>query len=183
MSQRIDYSERLLIEALLISGRFAVLDEVTTRLLPHSFSTLSEAERYVALLQRYRPGLDPEGAAAAVASEGIAPLPPGAVVWAADLDADEPEFGARDGEASEQRGWATIPPAHARIGGPVTDWMTTYPHRRAVSVADLAEHMDRLSKHGQSFALVAFRDARITEIARNEPGDEPRPVQPQAERR
>jgi len=177
MSERVAYSERLLIEALAISGRFAVLDEVTTRLMPHSFSTLVEAERYVDLLLHYQQaGFDPEAAAAAVGGESLEQLRATSSIYNLTPDA----HGDDDDEAdSYLRGWATVSPDHARVGGPVPEWMTTYPHRRAISPAELAEHMDRLSKHGHSFALVAFAQGRITEVARLERGEEPYGATPQ----
>lgn len=176
-------SEQLLIETLAISGRYAVLDEVTTKMLPHSFSTLVEAERYVELLLQYHDaGIDPESAAAAVAGEPLSDALTASAHRTGEGDGIDPSIDDDDEDQVGQRGWATIAPDNARIGGPVAEWMTTYPHRRALSATELAEHMDRLSKHGHSFALVAFSKGRITEIARLERGEGLQLAQPQPER-
>jgi hypothetical protein len=167
-------SDRLLIEALSTSGRYAVLDELTTRMLPHSFSTMQEAERYVDLLTGPDGSLgDPEAAASTVLTDPLLRLLASHPISSSDggshFEVSEDET---DDESSETRGWATVSPDHARVGRPLAQWMTTYPHRRATSPTDLAEHMERLSSHGQSFALVAFANGRITEVARVERVDD-----------
>jgi len=170
-----------LIEALATSGRYAVIDEVTTRLMPHSFPSLVQAEKYVDLLMTYQEtGYDPEAAAAAVGSVSLEDLL---------LSYDDPAVNQLDDSSEETddpdpstHGWATVAPEHARVGGPVTEWMTTYPHRRATSPTDLAEHMDRLSKHGHSFGLIAFSHGLIMEIARMERAGDERTAVPQASR-
>lgn len=163
-----DLADRLLIEPLSISGRFAVLDEVTTRLLPHSFATLDEAERYVEILVRQSEP-DPERAAAAVerlpAAAGDRTFANWVTVDARSGDPDD-SSGADDSELD--RGWATVAPDNARLGGVLASWMTTYPHRRAETAPELADHLERLRAHGHSFALVSFARGRIVAIGRVE---------------
>jgi hypothetical protein len=163
-------SDRLLIEALAISGRFAVLDELTTRMLPHSFGTLQEAERYVDLLTGPNDTLgDPEAAATAVLTDPLLRLLASHPATSSDVhDTFEDAEDELDDDSAQTKGWATVSPDHARVGRPLADWMTTYPHRRADSPTELAEHMERLSTHGKSFALVAFANGQITEVARVE---------------
>lgn len=164
-----DLAERLLIEPLSISGRFAVLDEVTTRLLPHSFATLDEAERYVEILVRQSEP-DPERAAAAVerlpAAAGDRTFANWVTVDASSGDPDD--AAASDDDVEPERGWATVAPDNARLGGALASWMTTYPHRRADTAPELADHLARLRAHGHSFALVSFAGGRIVAIGRVE---------------
>lgn len=135
MAARNDLADRLLIEPLSISGRFAVLDEVTTRMLPHSFATLEEAERYVEILVRQAEP-DPERAAAAVERLPSAAGDRTFANWVTvDASSGNPAAAGRDEDAELERGWATVAPDNARLGGALAPWMTTYPHRRAESAA------------------------------------------------